>query len=197
MSRLTELATKYGTDKIGHGYLDHYEQRFWPFCQKPVTVLEIGVMGGASLRMWREYFPRGLIYGVDIDPPTMIEGEERIKTFCGPQNDAAFLESVWQETKDFDLVIDDGSHCGKDHLASFQVLWPHLRDGGWYCIEDCQSIFNVCWTQPGDNTILVELSRRWRDIVRGQDTIREVVILGNWIYSGLIMLRKDVVRAET
>ncbi|NLE99276.1 MAG: class I SAM-dependent methyltransferase [Propionibacterium sp.] len=35
-----------------------------------------------------------------------------------------------------DLVIDDGSHLYDETVASFETLFPHLRPGGEYIIED-------------------------------------------------------------
>lgn len=185
----------HATDKVDHGYLPHYALRFDPFRDKPITLLEIGVEDGKSLRMWRDYFSQGNIYGLDINPVTAFE-EERIKVFIGAQDDSDLLNSIACQAGGFDLIVDDGSHRGKDHVASFEALWPDLRDGGWYVIEDCQSIFNVCWTQPEDKTILDVLHERWGDILTGHDTIREVAVIGNFLYDGMIFLRKEAIRAD-
>jgi demethylmacrocin O-methyltransferase len=198
VSDLLSLGREYGTDKVGHGYLSHYEQRFQQLRQAPVKLLEIGIMGGASLRMWRDYFQQGSIYGIDVMQEAIdsVVNDERIRGFCGEQEDVGFLDATVREFSPLDIVIDDGSHKGNHHLISFQALWPHLKNGGWYCIEDCQSIFNVCWTQPGDRTIINLLTERLPLILCGQDSIREVVFVGNWIYSGLILIRKAAVRAD-
>jgi hypothetical protein len=198
MSRLMQLGNEYDTDKLGHGYLTHYEDRFGPFCQRPMNILEIGIMGGASLRMWRDFFAYGKVYGIDVEQVSVegVTGEDRIKAFCGPQEDVDFLQTVVQETGPLDVVIDDGSHKGVHHVISFEALWPHVKDGGWYCIEDCQSMFNICWTQPGQRTMIDVLTERWPAILTGRDTIREVALVGNFIYSGLILMRKDFVRAD-
>ncbi len=198
MSKLIELGKQHGTDKLGHEYLTHYEDRFWPFCQRPMKILEIGIMGGASLRMWRDYFACGQVYGIDLQEDLVqgVAGEERIKGFCGAQEDVWFLEGVVKETGPLDIIIDDGSHKGPHHVISFEALWPHLKDGGWYCIEDCQSMFNICWTQPGQRTMIDVLCERWPAILTGRDTIREVAMVGNFIYSGLILMRKEAVRPD-
>lgn len=192
---LRTLAEKYNTDKSGHGYLEHYERVLGSQREKIRTVLEIGVMAGGSLRMWRDYFPQATIYGVDIDGATMFE-EERIKTFCGSQDDAGFIVHVSNETGPLDLIVDDGSHRGAHHVISWKLLWPVLKDGGWYAVEDCQSIYNECWTKPWDPNMMAELLPRWPAILTGRDAIREVQLIGNWIYSGLILMRKEAIRPE-
>lgn len=71
---LTALAQVYRTDKgIGHSYTDLYQRHFAELRHRPVRLLEIAIggyesptWGGASLRMWREYFRRGQIHGLDI-----------------------------------------------------------------------------------------------------------------------------------
>lgn len=68
---LRKLAKKHGTDKSVHGYCPHYERRFAGWRHKPITLLEIGVDAGASMRMWRDYFPNAKITGVDINPSWM------------------------------------------------------------------------------------------------------------------------------
>jgi hypothetical protein len=144
-SSLDWLATVYGTDKGrhhwkrgGHGYMGHYRTHLAPFDRRqPLTLLEIGIASGASLLLWRSYFPHGLIAGIDIDP-SPVSGD-RLRTFQGDQQDAAFLAHVLNEVGTPNIVIDDGSHVGTHLNASFAALWPHLAPGGLYVIEDTQT----------------------------------------------------------
>ena len=56
---LDEIGIETGTDKssMHHGYLDFYEMFFETLRDKPVRILEIGVLGGASVMMWEEILP--------------------------------------------------------------------------------------------------------------------------------------------
>ena len=71
---LTRLATKHGTDKWGsHWYARHYHRHLQHLRSQTFAMLEIGIggythmdHGGASLRMWKEYFPHATIVGLDI-----------------------------------------------------------------------------------------------------------------------------------
>jgi ubiquinone/menaquinone biosynthesis C-methylase UbiE len=50
-------------------YLEIYERHFERYRGTDVHVLEIGVFGGGSLQMWKDYFgPQSQIFGVDINP---------------------------------------------------------------------------------------------------------------------------------
>src|SRR6266436_5520710 len=92
---LDELGHKHGTDKSsgGHAYLDWYETFFQPIRYKSFTFVEIGVGSGASIRMWRDYFPNALIVGMDIDDKTEFV-EERIRISHGDQGDPIALDEM-------------------------------------------------------------------------------------------------------
>lgn len=145
---LITLATRHKTDKWGeHWYAQHYDRHFTPLRDKPIKILEIGIggydvptAGGASLRMWRDYFPNGEVYGLDIADKSPHDGE-RIRTFIGDQSDPAVLETLHKESGGFDLIVDDGSHFNAHIIASFKTLFPLLKDGGIYAIEDLQTSY--------------------------------------------------------
>lgn len=138
---LAELGKLHGTDKVAHGYMDTYERFFAPWREKGGTVLEIGVLGGASLRVWSDFFDRSRIAGVDNDPECAKLAIPRTRVFIGDQADPAFLRSVGEWCAPLAVVIDDGSHRGPDMEASFDALWPFMAQGGVYAIEDLAA----CW----------------------------------------------------
>jgi demethylmacrocin O-methyltransferase len=161
MKTLEEIMYEKGSDKsyIHHKYTDNYAQWFEPYRNLPLTILEVGVggedthLGGYSLLGWEEYFPYSKIYGIDIyDKSELNKG--RIKTFQGSQDDPVFLQSVIDEIGSPDIIIDDGSHVGKLTIASFDILFPLLKDKGLYIIEDTFCAYR--WDFGGDlnlNTI--------------------------------------------
>ncbi len=153
---LTELARKHKTDKWGlHFYTPHYERHFQHLRDQEVVLLEIGVggygnpeAGGESLRMWKEFFPRGRIYGIDIHDKTPHE-EERIRIFRGSQVDREFLERVVRETGPIDLIVDDGSHINAHIIETFRILFPLLKQDGIYAVEDIQTSY---WNAYGGDS---------------------------------------------
>ena len=195
MSSLHEIGKLNSTDKCQHRYLDHYEKRFQHLRNEPITLLEIGVWKGQSLRMWRDYFPNGTIFGIDVVPKYILT-EERIKCFLGDQSDAAFLAQTVKTTGPLDFIVDDGGHKATQHVASFNGLWQHVKPGGWYCIEDCFSLFDECWTQRKDRTILDVIAEQWGSIMRGANDIAEVTVIGDGINDGLIFIRKRAPLSE-
>lgn len=147
---LTQLALVHGTDKVtAHKYTQHYHRHFADLRAEPIKLLEIGIggydnpnFGGSSLRMWRDYFPKGQIVGLDYYPKPGVAGD-RIKTYAGsqasPQTIAKILDDV--EGNQFDIIIDDGSHRPEHVIATFWMLFQHVTTGGWYVIEDVQTSY--------------------------------------------------------
>jgi demethylmacrocin O-methyltransferase len=145
---LTRLAEKYGSDKWGaHSYTRHYETHFARFRQEKITLLEIGVggydkpeAGGASLRMWNAYFPHARIFALDIHAKNLVISD-RVRIYHGSQTDEALLRSIDRDAGGFDIVIDDGSHINAHVIATFNVLFPLLKVGGIYVVEDTQTSY--------------------------------------------------------
>lgn len=170
-SVLTALCEEFGTDKGSfsmtgrpfawppHTYADVYERTFG-HCREYVRhVFECGLgtnnpglassMGesgrpGASLRMWRSYFPNAQIVGADIDGDILFT-EDRIRTFQCDQTDPASVARLWDQVGDvqFDLMIDDGLHASQAAVTMLEASLPRLKPGGIYVIEDVAIIMLV------------------------------------------------------
>lgn len=149
---LKTLAHIFKTDKLGHNYIPVYQRYLHKNRNKVRCVIEIGVGGynnklhGAnSLRMWKSYFRKSLICGIDIEDKTHLS-EKRVKIFHGDQTDHLFLEKIINEVPAPDIIIDDGSHVCSDIIFSFNNLFPKLKKGGLYFIEDTQTSY---WSDFG------------------------------------------------
>jgi hypothetical protein len=130
-----EGADKSSCVRMGWDYLRHYEAALADFRERPVNVIEIGVAGGASLRMWKWFFPRAQIIGLDINPRCARHAQERVKIFIGSQVDADLLDEICTEHPP-SVLIDDGSHLLEHIVFTFQHVFPRLLPGGIYIIED-------------------------------------------------------------
>lgn len=120
------------------------------------SLLEIGVERGGSLANWRRRYPNAMISGVDYQ--AVCRGLERygFKIHIGDQGDKRLLRGV--QPKALDVVIDDGGHRPYQVLASFKALWPRIRPGGWYVIEDLHMSEKLRW-------------RAWQTVCGGQRSI--------------------------
>ena len=163
-SYLTQLCDEYGTDKGGsiqnggnftwpvHAYTDYYDRMFKQCRHRVTAVLECGIgidhpgrasddeitgKPGASLRVWRDYFPNAIVIGLDINPDVLFE-EERIKTYQVDQTDSENIKQMWTNIpiEKFDIIIDDGLHNFQAAVCLFENSIANLADDGFYVIED-------------------------------------------------------------
>jgi len=164
---LTEIANHHATDKgtqgpsatwRAHNYTDIYEAYIEGSRQRlgAIALLEIGLgvtgagwaasivhgrnTGGASMKMWHDYFPHASIYGIDINPCPYLDND-RVKTFVADQGNVKDLDAFVQATGgvEFDLIIDDGSHRPDHQQISLGYFFKRLKAGGLYFIEDLLS----------------------------------------------------------
>jgi hypothetical protein len=123
-------------------FLALYDRWFAPYRDAAPTMLEIGVFQGGSLELWRSFFGQdATIFGIDINPECAQRVDPPNQVRIGSQDDRAFLNSVLAETGDLDIVLDDGSHIGRHQIASFRALWPRVKPGGIYMIEDLHTTY--------------------------------------------------------
>lgn len=143
-----EIAAAFAGAPGAHKWLHYfsiYESLFAPLRERPISVLEMGVYQGASLKVWRDYFhPQSIITGIDINPDCARFDDPSRNVFVriGPQQDSAFLNGVVSDLGPFDLIIDDGSHVASHLIASFCLLFGRgLKEGGLYFVEDTHTSF--------------------------------------------------------
>jgi hypothetical protein len=141
--RLYWLLHTFGSDKqkVGeHSYGATYHEVLRRFRYKKVNLLEIGVLGGASLLAWCGFFPRGTIVGCDIDPKEQFD-QGRISTHVTDQSSPSDLKSLCTKRGPFDIIIDDGSHRNAHQIFTFYEIFKALKDNGVYVIEDVQTSY--------------------------------------------------------
>lgn len=155
---LTELANKYVSDKgtiapdVGHhgprlGYTEIYHEYFDPIRHLELNILEIGIGGGPSLKMWEEYFPNARIIAFDINSYPHLN-TDRVKTMIVDQSDrTSLLNAMNSLSTEFDIIIDDGSHVCEHQQISLAVLFKYLRNKGQYWVEDLQTSDVDVWNQ--------------------------------------------------
>jgi len=132
-----------------HSYIEVYESILAPYRETALNILEIGILGGASLKMWEQYFT-GKVYGIDCtDQPLGGKFDLRPMIESGKHNivimDATNEEQIEKNFAGikFDVIIDDGSHAVEHQLLSYFHFRKHLSLEGIYIIEDIQDIDNT------------------------------------------------------
>lgn len=144
-----------GHKVTGHGYAQHYDLAFDRLRHSPVKLLEIGVGGGESIRTWLEYFdnPDTRVYGVDIvhttNPYNTVivvnadKPDPRYTFVTGDQGSEIFWQCfVADYGSDWDILVDDGGHANDQIITTFKMMWPHIKRGGCYAIEDLNCAYS-------------------------------------------------------
>jgi 23S rRNA U2552 (ribose-2'-O)-methylase RlmE/FtsJ len=137
---LCKIGYQYGTDKsplIKHPYTPVYYDLLKRRINSVKKVLELGVWCGASLRMWRDFFPNAQIYGIDVLQECKLVKGERIKVFVGDSRDERFVKNIILNAigTDVDLFVDDGSHWPNYQALTCKIFKP-LLPKALYLIED-------------------------------------------------------------
>jgi Methyltransferase domain len=123
-------------------YFDIYDRHLTGFRGRDVYLVEIGVYGGGSVGLWRDYLGSAAhICGVDIDPECKRFEADGIEIVVGDQGVQGFWESFVRTHPQIDIVIDDGGHLPEQQAVTLECLLPHIRPGGVYVCEDIHGAF--------------------------------------------------------
>lgn len=201
ITTLDEIGLHYGTDKASHGhdYLRVYDEYLWPRQVNIHAFLEVGWWKGESMRMWRDYLPPDCaVVGVDIEQKDPLPG---VHFRQADQRDKARLDVISNEFGLWDVIVDDASHISAYTRATFQHLWPHLRPGGLYFVEDLQVSYHPSWGGHPDpdsrGTIMHALKRLADGVHHGHAGVDQrpapaYAVDHVAFYPGLCVVRKAV-----
>ena len=113
---------------------------------------------GASAQLWPKLYPEAKIHMVDINKHCV---EKMGQQFLARQNYTVHIadqgkvgdlerlkDEVLENCSHLSVIIDDGSHRSSDIIASFHSLYPLLKPGGRYFIEDigwsrCEDLYDT------------------------------------------------------
>ena len=138
MDDLTKLGIRYYTDKAYfHNYTPFYNKFFENIRYNKINILEIGMLHGASLKMFKDYFPNAEIYCIDINEDLInkFPKQDRIHIHLCDATDEEKLNKLF-ENIEFDIIIDDGSHFTIHQLLSLGILFKKVKHHGMYICED-------------------------------------------------------------
>lgn len=166
MATLDEISIKYGTDKSSllHGYTEKYQIYFEPLRLQNLKILEIGIQNGYSLKTWKEYFPNSTISGIDVNNCTHLK-EDRINPIVCDQTNFSLLQKINSEHGPFDIIIDDGSHISDHMKDTFNFLFPLLKEGGIYVVEDLHCCY---WDNFTSNTSFMDRMKELMDVTNSR-----------------------------
>jgi glycosyltransferase involved in cell wall biosynthesis len=128
-------------------YLTEYDRLFKKYRYEPVRLFEIGIQNGGSLEIWAKYFENATaLVGCDInlDCARLNYHDSRISVIIGDANVPEISEKIFQQSPQFDIIVDDGSHRSSDIIKSFVLYFPRISEGGVFIAEDLHCSY---WSQ--------------------------------------------------
>jgi hypothetical protein len=183
MDLLTELGTKYNTDKANyHRFTQFYNSYFNQKRYEAKLVMEIGVLNGGSLKMWEEYFPNATIIGVDNQNKKQYE-QGRIKIHQADQEYPDSLVEVAKQYGQFDIIIDDGSHLIPHQYQTLGALFPYVKINGYYVLEDLHTSHFPKWREWYNEDVKISM-------------LESIQSLKKWLYTGLTTFKYQYISQQ-
>ena len=183
-------------------YFRNYEFIFERFRGKDITFIEVGVLGGGSLFMWREYFgPQARIIGLEANPDALELCDHGFEIIIGDQSDPEFWKTVQEKVGSADILLDDGGHTYKQQITTLQAGLELVADQGIIVVEDTHTSY-----QPGFGPLRYSFINYIKEIVDHRHTVglrtlpnsRVLARVANiCIFDSMVALMLDEKRAST
>lgn len=123
-------------------YFQVYEELLSQYRGKPITFVEVGVLNGGSLFMWRHFFgSQARIIGLDLNPQAKKWEKDGFEIYIGSQNDPQFWQSFFTSVGNVDVLLDDGGHTNEQQIITTHYAVPYINDGGMVIVEDVHTSF--------------------------------------------------------
>jgi predicted O-methyltransferase YrrM len=156
---LCEIGKKYDTDKSSqrnnvtnirhcHPYTLFYDGLFKNKKDEPLKIAELGILDGASILMWKEYFTNAKIYGFEYNNDLINKFKQKFN------NDRITLSNINVTNKDsivnafnelnilYDIIIEDTTHQFEDQIKVIENTYQYLKPGGILIIENIFKSYN-------------------------------------------------------
>jgi len=143
MNRIHQIfkESKYSTIKYKN-YFSIYSKLFEKYVNKKITFVEIGILNGGSLFVWKKYFGKNAkIIGIDLNPNAKKFEKYGFKIFIGDQADPKFWKKFFKKENNIDIILDDGGHTNKQQIITTNSCIPNINNGGMLVIEDTHTSY--------------------------------------------------------
>jgi hypothetical protein len=166
-------------------YFQVYEDILSKYRDKEITFVEVGVLNGGSLFMWRDYFgPKARIIGIDFNPLAKKWVDSGFEIFIGNQADPEFWKEFFTKTGSVDIVLDDGGHTNEQQIVTTIQTIPNINNGGVLIVEDVHASYTRQFANPSKYSfinyaryLIDSINSRFPQVSASQNTLR------NYIYS--------------
>ncbi len=183
-------------------YFQVYEKCFTPYINKPITFVEVGVLNGGSLFMWRKFFgPKARIIGVDFNPGARKWEKDGFEIHIGDQSSPVFWQEFFHKVGKVDILLDDGGHTNRQQIETVMQALPHIKDGGLIMVEDTHASYMPEFGNPSFNsftnfakTVVDKINSRFPEVADRPGLMRNR-IFSTEFYESIVVFNVDNRRA--
>lgn len=166
-------------------YFQVYEELLSKYRNKPITFVEVGVLNGGSLFMWRHFFgSEARIIGVDFNPLAKRWEKDGFEIHIGSQSDPNFWNQFFNSVGMVDVLLDDGGHTNEQQIVTTYESIPFIKDGGLLVVEDVHASYFKDFGNPSKYSF-INYAKLFIDGINGRFPGVEVVqnIFRDAVYS--------------
>ena len=136
-------------------YFEIYKNLFYTLRGKECTFIEVGVLNGGSLFMWRSWLgKKARIIGVDLNPAAEKWKAYGFEIYIGDQGDPNFWRNFFQKVGNFDVLLDDGGHQSFQQIVTLTEALKAIKGKGIIVVEDTITSYLKDFSQHGKHNFL-------------------------------------------
>tara|TARA_Y100000590_G_scaffold315081_1_gene356297 strand:+ start:6077 stop:6961 length:885 start_codon:yes stop_codon:yes gene_type:complete len=136
-------------------YFQVYEEIFNKYVQKEITFVEVGVLHGGSLFMWREYFgKKARIIGIDLNPKAKELEKDGFEIYIGNQSNKNFWKDFFSKVGKIDILLDDGGHGNVQQIVTLSEAIQNTNDDGIIVTEDVHTSYLKKFGNPSKHSFI-------------------------------------------
>ena len=164
-------------------YFPVYDKLFHSFVSKNLVFVEVGVMYGGSLYMWRDFFGKNArIIGIDSNDSAR-QFSKDFEIFIGDQADPKFWDNFYKTIGQIDILLDDGGHRNNQQIQTVVSSLPHIRSGGLIVVEDTHTSFLYEFGNPSKYSFINFASRKAVNLTKRHKIISKPDLLVSRVHS--------------
>ena len=179
-------------------YFQVYEELLSPYRNKKITFVEVGVLNGGSLFMWRDFFgPEVRIIGIDFNPLAKRWEKDGFEIHIGSQSDPKFWANFYNKVGMVDILLDDGGHTNEQQIVTTHQSIPFIRDGGLLIVEDVHASYFKDFGNPSKYSFINYaklfidgINARFTGVEVVKDMFRDAVYSAHF-YDSIVAFRVD------
>ncbi|MBT8581165.1 class I SAM-dependent methyltransferase [Polynucleobacter paneuropaeus] len=149
-------------------YFQVYEELLSQYRGKSITFVEVGVLNGGSLFMWRNFFgPQARIIGIDFNPLAKRWEQDGFEIYIGSQSSSDFWKNFFSAVGPVDVLLDDGGHTNEQQIVTTHEAIPFIKDGGLLPVEDVHTSYFKDFGNPSKYSF-INYAKQFVDVVNSR-----------------------------